>query len=461
MHNKLLSCGALKIGPCYNPRSGKPFFTPDTLSRPLFHLAKMSSNSAGMINIRRDVKDLYYRYKMPRLVSKIEGKGNGIKTVVSNMVDIAKALNRPPAYVTKFFGSEVGSLTVCDEKAARYIVNGAHEAEKLQNILDSFISKFVLCTSCENPETDLSVSKDGTIYRNCKACGHRSTVDMAHKLCTFIQKNPPPKPKKVGNANKGATSSGDAELTKSGEGDASAAGNGDEGAEDEGMAAPEGIEEGFIRTTNGFADDDDDWAEGDEEEREAELAGLSARVRDSLSLSKAKKASKTARAMSDKDYAALDAFAAWFEADVSVSNDSILAQIGERDLRDDRALAVVLQVLCKPESLMSTLQARLPLLQKLCHGPRGVKALLGSLERIVAVHHPALLSATAGLLQFVYNNDLVDDDDVLAWNGKISLRYVDAESGKKVRKAAEPFVNWLQNAESDDDEDDEEEEDDE
>ena len=49
-----------------------------------------------MINIRRDVKDLYYRYKMPRLVSKIEGKGNGIKTVVSNMVDIAKALNRPP-----------------------------------------------------------------------------------------------------------------------------------------------------------------------------------------------------------------------------------------------------------------------------------------------------------------------------------------------------------------------------
>lgn len=33
---------------------------------------------------------------MPVLVTKIEGKGNGIKTVVPNMDEIAKALSRPP-----------------------------------------------------------------------------------------------------------------------------------------------------------------------------------------------------------------------------------------------------------------------------------------------------------------------------------------------------------------------------
>jgi translation initiation factor 5 len=32
---------------------------------------------------------------MPLLQTKIEGRGNGIKTVVPNMEDIARALNRP------------------------------------------------------------------------------------------------------------------------------------------------------------------------------------------------------------------------------------------------------------------------------------------------------------------------------------------------------------------------------
>lgn len=42
-----------------------------------------------------------------------------------------------------------------DVRNGRYIVNGAHESVKLQNLLDGFIKKFVLCPECENPETDL------------------------------------------------------------------------------------------------------------------------------------------------------------------------------------------------------------------------------------------------------------------------------------------------------------------
>ena len=48
------------------------------------------------VNIRRDVKDAFYRYKMERLQSKIEGKGNGIKTVVVNLSNVAQQLARPP-----------------------------------------------------------------------------------------------------------------------------------------------------------------------------------------------------------------------------------------------------------------------------------------------------------------------------------------------------------------------------
>ena len=37
-------------------------------------------------------------------------------------------------------------------------MNGCHEAGKLQDMLDGFIKKFVLCEKCENPETVLKVS---------------------------------------------------------------------------------------------------------------------------------------------------------------------------------------------------------------------------------------------------------------------------------------------------------------
>uniref|UniRef100_A0A4W4F5I6 Eukaryotic translation initiation factor 5 n=1 Tax=Electrophorus electricus TaxID=8005 RepID=A0A4W4F5I6_ELEEL len=144
------------------------------------------------VNVNRSVSDQFYRYKMPRLIAKVEGKGNGIKTVIVNMVDVAKALNRPPTYPTKFFGCELGAQTQFDVKNDRYIVNGSHEANKLQDMLDGFIRKFVLCPECDNPETDLHINpKKQTIGNSCKACGYRGMLDTRHKLCTFILKNPP------------------------------------------------------------------------------------------------------------------------------------------------------------------------------------------------------------------------------------------------------------------------------
>merc|ERR1712133_196013 len=61
--------------------------------------------------------------------------------------------------------------------------------------LDGFIKKFVLCEKCENPETVLKVMKN-MIGASCKACGHIYTLDMRHKLTTFIVKNPPEKDRK-------------------------------------------------------------------------------------------------------------------------------------------------------------------------------------------------------------------------------------------------------------------------
>jgi hypothetical protein len=45
-----------------------------------------------LININRKVEDANYRYKMPKLTTVVQGSGGGMKTRLSNLVDVARAL---------------------------------------------------------------------------------------------------------------------------------------------------------------------------------------------------------------------------------------------------------------------------------------------------------------------------------------------------------------------------------
>lgn len=54
------------------------------------------------LNIGGDKADRSYRYKMPVLTIKVEGSGNGIKTVLTNMVEVANALHVIPQYPVRF-----------------------------------------------------------------------------------------------------------------------------------------------------------------------------------------------------------------------------------------------------------------------------------------------------------------------------------------------------------------------
>lgn len=74
----------------------------------------------GTVNVNRNVADVFYRYKMPRISAKVEGKGNGIKTVIVNMIDVARAIGRPATYPTKYFGCELGAQTQFDYKVTYY-----------------------------------------------------------------------------------------------------------------------------------------------------------------------------------------------------------------------------------------------------------------------------------------------------------------------------------------------------
>merc|ERR1719420_2645680 len=128
---------------------------------------------------------------MPKLQSKVEGRGNGVKTNVMNMVEVAKALGRPASYTTKYFGCALGAQSRYNEGSGLSIVNGAHNTQELAQTLEGFIKTFVQYYKCGNPETVMAVDKRENITMTCKACGFVSKVDPRHKLNTYIIKNPP------------------------------------------------------------------------------------------------------------------------------------------------------------------------------------------------------------------------------------------------------------------------------
>ena len=151
------------------------------------------AKQARLVNIPRSEEDEFYRYKMPELLVKNEGKGNGVKTVITNINDVAKALKRPAPYLHKVFGYAHNTPTTIDGDG-RAVINGTFNKETLAKDLDAFIDRYVLCQHCQNPETTMII-KGNSGELVCKACGGITTLRLADKLGNFILKNPPEKDK--------------------------------------------------------------------------------------------------------------------------------------------------------------------------------------------------------------------------------------------------------------------------
>ncbi|ORC93260.1 eukaryotic translation initiation factor 5 [Trypanosoma theileri] len=156
--------------------------------------------SVPMIPIDPEKRDdIYYRYKMPAIQTKVEGSGNGIKTVFPNIHDVCLAINRPEEILMKFFQSEIGAQRTVLEKDDKFLIMGSHTEERVQEKVYDFVRKFVLCRNCRNPETQLFVERGkknaSPISLSCGACGkvmRLNDLDPRYvtALVTYFAKNP-------------------------------------------------------------------------------------------------------------------------------------------------------------------------------------------------------------------------------------------------------------------------------
>lgn len=400
----------------------------------------------SFINICRDNTDPFYRYKMPPIQSKVEGRGNGIKTAIVNLSEVSRALGRPASYIVKYFGSELGAQTSMDEDKNRYLVNGVHDANELQDSLDGFINKFVLCANCKNPETEIQIKEKDNLQRDCKACGHVSIIDPRHKLSTFILKNPPAGAKGGKKGKKAATATanvvgGGKSISDIASGQQQENGSGDVGDDDDDVLTRKINAEAAALKAESIEVNDDDWAVDMSKEaieaRARELEGLSLQG----------------------DQEKYNELGEWIlkgrEEDELPSDVEIYKKIVELDILEEPETVQVLAQVLFDEDIVSELEEHAGLLTKLINQQTELeKAFMGGLERFLGMEKPELIPALPKILMSVYEHDIVNENVILAWGSKVSKKYVAKDISKKVRRAAKPFIKWLQEAdeESDDDE---------
>lgn len=393
----------------------------------------------SFINICRDNTDPFYRYKMPPIQAKVEGRGNGIKTAIPNLSEVSRALGRPPAYVVKFFGYELGAQTTFKEEDDRYLVNGAHMQSELQDSLDGFITKFVLCGACKNPETQIQIKGKGNLQKDCKACGRITDIDVRHKLSSYILKNPPPTSagKKAATATANVVGGGKSisDIAQSADGgEAKKAGDDDDDALTKKINA-----EAAALSNQTVEVADDEWAVDMSKE------AIEARARELEGISLNDTQSKVSE------------FGEWVLEGVDSKEDlpsdvEIYKKIVEMEILDTPETVLVLAQVMFDESIVEQIEEHHGLLAKLINEKEDFeKAFLGGLERFLGVEKPDLIPSLPKILVKLYDKELVSEDVIIEWGSKVSKKYVPKDVSKKVRKAAKPFIKWLKEADEESD----------
>jgi len=366
-----------------------------------------SRSTAGNINIGGSSNDPSYRYKMPRIQAVVEGRGNGIRTVIVNMNDIARSLKRPPDYPTKWFGCELGAMSKYDPKTGRATVNGNHSQQQLAQLLEGFIQKYVLCPQCGLPETDMYVKKDA-IKQDCKACGYNGLMDMSHRLTKSILHNPPAaEPAKLKKEKKVADTKLEKSVTKEKKTNKSIPlkpdENGDEISED---LAKE------IENMEPFKDN------GEEEEESA---------------SDKFKAFTSEKERTDKEI--IDE----------------LIRLQKLEGFSSKSLIEILFEAIFEKNIRTKLKARFALLKQFVIDAETQTEFLVCIEKL-CLDEQSVIKIVPVVLKELYEMDILEEDNIISWYDTVSLVEVDQKVASDVRRSAEPFITWLKTAEAESDE---------
>lgn len=104
---------------------------------------------------------------------KVRGHIQGNKTIISNINEIVTTLRRPAAHIVKFLQKELAAPG--EIKGAFLIFGTKISAQRINEKIEEYVKKYVICPECKKPDTKLKKEGD-FLFIVCQACGAKKTV---------------------------------------------------------------------------------------------------------------------------------------------------------------------------------------------------------------------------------------------------------------------------------------------
>ena len=109
------------------------------------------------------------RFEPVKAYSVIQGN----RTFIQNFKDVADSLNRDPQHVLKYLLRELG--TAGNLEGVRAILQGKFNHFLINERIDEYIEKYVICHECNRPDTKI-IREDRIFILKCAACGAKAPL---------------------------------------------------------------------------------------------------------------------------------------------------------------------------------------------------------------------------------------------------------------------------------------------
>ena len=110
------------------------------------------------------------RFELPN----IKGHIQGVRTVLTNFLQIANKLHRDPKQMLKFVLKEIAAPGEI-KKSGSVMINRKVSSKLINEKIKSYAEKFVFCDDCGKPDTKL-IKENNATFLKCTACGVKHPI---------------------------------------------------------------------------------------------------------------------------------------------------------------------------------------------------------------------------------------------------------------------------------------------